>query len=90
MLFLLWRTVLACFCVMMLASGRQCVPIRYVAGVRADAERMERSLRQLTSLLDEWSGAQRSWLWLDCIFAGMLRLACWAPGTRLIHGEPWT
>ncbi|KAK9840828.1 hypothetical protein WJX81_007516 [Elliptochloris bilobata] len=42
---------------------------RYAAGVRADAERMERSLRQLAGLLDEWSGAQRSWLWLDCIFA---------------------
>lgn len=38
--------------------------------MRADAEKTERALRQLAGLLDEWSGAQRSWLWLDCIFAG--------------------
>ena len=43
---------------------------RYAAGVRTDAEKTERALRQLAGLLDEWAGAQRSWLWLDCIFAG--------------------
>ena len=42
---------------------------RYVAGIRSEVERTERALHLTGAVLEQWSAAQRDWLWLDCIFA---------------------
>jgi dynein heavy chain, axonemal len=41
---------------------------RYVSGVRAEVERVERQLQHLSATLDEWTACQRSWMWLESIF----------------------
>eukprot|EP00884_Botryococcus_braunii_P021123 jgi/Botrbrau1/7695/Bobra.0159s0133.1 len=41
---------------------------RYVTGIRAEVERVERQLQNLSVTLEEWMACQRSWMWLESIF----------------------
>lgn len=52
---------------------------RFVAGIRSEVERTERSLRMFSDTLDEWLECQRQWLYLETIFRCEWCLHHWMP-----------
>jgi len=67
---------------------------RYVAGIRTEVEKLEKSLNVFSDTLDEWMAVQKGWMYLESIFSApdiqrqlpkeakaffMVRLDCLAP-----------
>ena len=42
---------------------------RFVAGIRTEVEKMEKSLRLFSDMLDEWTEVQKQWMYLESIFS---------------------
>ncbi len=40
-----------------------------MAGIKNDVERVDRQLRLFSETLDAWATCQKSWMYLECIFA---------------------
>lgn len=40
-----------------------------MAGIRGEVERVDRQLKSFAETLDEWMACQKSWMYLECIFA---------------------
>ena len=41
---------------------------RFVAGIRAEVEKVEKQLNLFSDTLDEWLGVQKNWMYLESIF----------------------